>query len=65
MLQLSVITSLQGDTYVDKLLGIFLKLSMKNSTNAFNYWDDFSNEDRLSTNLTYKTPEILHNFHIL
>ena len=34
--------SLQTDIYIDELVEIFLKLSMKNSTSAFNYLDDFS-----------------------
>ena len=33
---------LQTDTYIDDSVEIFLKLSMKNSTSACNYWDDFN-----------------------
>ena len=43
MLHVSVITSLQADTYIDELVEIFLSLSMKNITSAFNYCDDLSN----------------------
>ena len=38
MIHISVITSQQPETDIDELVEIFLRLSMKNSTSAFNYW---------------------------
>ena len=42
MLHKSVITALQTDTYIDELLEIFLKFSMKTVQVHLIYWDDFS-----------------------
>ena len=41
MLHISVITSLQTDTYIDELVEIFLKVTNEKSANAFNNWDEF------------------------
>ena len=58
---------LQTDTYIDELVEIFLKLSMKtvyyyysqvmNENSAFNYWDGFS--------LRLLWPELLSNIGVL
>ena len=37
---------LEIDTYIDELVEIFPKLSMKNSTIAYTFWDEFRHHSK-------------------